>query len=338
LPPSWRLGHRPSLDGLRGIAVLTVIAGHAGTPFLDGRAGFVGVALFFALSGFLITALLLDEWAETGRIRLIAFVGRRVRRLAPALIVFLAVCLVTGVATASTVAPVALYVGNCAYIGGLQLGALAHTWSLSVEEQFYVLWPGLLAVALAVGRLRAAWSVAAIAVIGSLVASLALIAAGAPADRAWFGSDGWAAAILLGAIVAITAHRTGRIPALGWVAGGATIVLVALTMVPGTVLIVPLAAMAAAPVVAWVAAHPAVLTWRWLRFTGRISYGMYLWHYPVAYGFWPLTIGLPWPVGLAVLVAFTYAAAAASWFLVERRFLMASGRIRPAVPTAASAA
>lgn len=325
----WRLGHRSSLDGLRGIAVLLVVVGHVENPITGGAGADVGVGLFFSLSGFLITALLLDEWKERGRINLKAFYLRRARRLLPALVVFSGACLVTGVVVLAALPSVAAYVANWSAIAGTDLGAMAHTWSLGVEEQFYLVWPPLLAIVLLRG-LRAAWWIAIVGTIASVALFAFLAGDGASVSRIMMGSDGRAASLLLGAAIAIGAHRAGRIPWAGLL--GACIgagILVAQTQPPLSVLIVPITAIAAAPVVAWVAAHPTALSWHWLTATGRISYGIYLWHYPIAYGFWPITRGLPWPVALLLVIGLSYALAGASWMLVERRFLHSRQRAAP---------
>jgi peptidoglycan/LPS O-acetylase OafA/YrhL len=321
LVSGWRLGHRPSLDGLRGIAVLLVILGHVENPIMGGGGAFVGVGLFFSLSGFLITALLLDEWAQRGRIDIAAFYIRRARRLFPALAVFTLACLATGVVAIAAVPVVALYVANWAWIMGTDLGAMAHTWSLGVEEQFYILWPSLLAIVLLRG-LRAAWWVAIVGALVSMVLIVAVAGAGADAHRIEAGSDGRVAALLLGAAIAIAAHRTGRIPWSAPIAAGlGALMLVMLAKSPLTGLTVPITALATTPVIAWATAHPRFLSWRWLTGTGRISYAMYLWHYPFAYGFWPVAKGLPWPLALVVVTGLAYAFAALSWVIVERRFL-----------------
>jgi peptidoglycan/LPS O-acetylase OafA/YrhL len=328
LDSGWRLGHRPSLDGLRGIAVLLVLLGHVDNPIMGGQGAYVGVGVFFSLSGFLITGLLLDEWANRDRIDLAAFYVRRARRLLPALAVFTLACLATGVVALAALPAVALYFANWAWILGVDLGAMAHTWSLGVEEQFYILWPSLLGIMLLRG-LRAAWWTAIAGALISMVLILLVAGAGADGNRILAGSDGRVASLLLGAAVAIAAHRTGRIP---WSAPLAACVgagvLVALAEAPLTALAIPLTALAAMPVIAWAAANPTALSWRWLTGTGRISYAMYLWHYPFAYGFWPVTRGLPWPLALLVVTALTYALAAASWVVVERRFL----RVRRGIP------
>src|SRR5262249_53898603 len=146
------LGHRPALDGIRGVAVIAVLAGHSG--WLSG--GFLGVDAFFALSGFLITRLLTDEDDATGSIALSLFYARRWPRLLPALLVLVVVCTTILLTTVPTeFGPLALqeasavvfYIANWAWVFGLPLGIYGHTWSLGIEEQFYLLWPlGLLAL------------------------------------------------------------------------------------------------------------------------------------------------------------------------------------------------
>ena len=200
---------------------------------------------------------------------------------------------------------------------------MAHTWSLGVEEQFYILWPSVLAIVLLRG-LRAAWWTAIAGTLAATLLFLVVAGAGATARRSMEGSDSWVASLLLGAAIAIGAHRSGRIPwsaPLAAALGAGALVMLAEAQL--TRLAVPLTALAATPVIAWAAAHPSALSWRWLTGTGRISYGMYLWHYPIAYGFWPITSGLPWPLALLVVTALTYMLAAASWMIVERRFLAA---------------
>jgi peptidoglycan/LPS O-acetylase OafA/YrhL len=167
-----RLGYVPALDGIRAFAVLFVMSYHVGRvfaridPFLGrerswiGRGGFLGVDLFFVLSGFLITSLLLGEQSKTGRISLGGFYRRRALRLLPALLAMLTVHLlytvVTGLPLAietHSIAAVVLYVANWYRTTGHPLAhGLTHLWSLSVEEQFYVLWPVVTIVVLGVRR------------------------------------------------------------------------------------------------------------------------------------------------------------------------------------------
>ncbi|HEY1116399.1 MAG TPA: acyltransferase, partial [Acidimicrobiales bacterium] len=170
----------PALDGMRGVAVLLVIAYH-GERSLAPRGGAIGVTMFFTLSGFLITTLLLRERASTGRIGLGRFYWRRALRLLPALVTLVAVtsayALVTDnhERTLGAALPVLLYVGN--WVRTLHdtegLGLLEHTWSLSVEEQFYLVWPlAVLGAAALVSKARQAEAVLALAVGGSLASLL----------------------------------------------------------------------------------------------------------------------------------------------------------------------
>jgi peptidoglycan/LPS O-acetylase OafA/YrhL len=152
-----RLGYVPALDGLRGIAILLVLGYHVG--WIPG--GFLGVDVFFVLSGFLITTLLLEEWGQSGAIDLRAFYVRRVRRLLPALLVLLATLgmlaafeaadgrVGEGEAIASSITVCLLYVANIWRASGHFLtGPLTQMWTLAQEEQFYLLWPPLLLLGL----------------------------------------------------------------------------------------------------------------------------------------------------------------------------------------------
>jgi peptidoglycan/LPS O-acetylase OafA/YrhL len=323
----WRLGHRPSLDAIRGIAVLLVVVGHV---FLQEPAmthvvtAQTGLALFFALSGFLITAILLDEWGDKGRIDLRRFYSRRVRRLAPALIVFVPIIVLVGLAPWYALPSSAFYVTNWLRAGSAPLGALEHTWSLAVEEQFYIVWPSLLAILLILRRTVSGTVV--------LIAGSALIAVALWPDnvRVVSGSDTRASGLLLGALGAILAKR-GRLPrislavlaaAILWMAWSSTGVEPQYELAVQTV--------TAGVVVAWAAQHPAAMAWRWLTATGRISYGMYLWHYPLIF-VWPAG-GLPLGARIALVIAVTYALAGLSWFAVERRFLLPTVRRRVTMP------
>ncbi|MGH7656940.1 MAG: acyltransferase family protein, partial [Gemmatimonadales bacterium] len=192
-PPPWlehRPRYRPDIEGLRAIAVLLIVAFHAGVPGFTG--GFVGVDVFFVLSGYLITWLLVDEAERTGTINLGRFYARRARRLLPALALVLIVTLaVTALlyapyeqrVLAKTWAATAFYASNIHFASdamnyhgaAAETNPLLHTWSLSVEEQFYLLWPWLVLGGLGVlawqrGRTRpgprrlAGWLLAATAV------------------------------------------------------------------------------------------------------------------------------------------------------------------------------
>jgi len=365
------VAHRPALDGARGIAVAGVVAFH-----LDRLGGgFLGVDLFFVLSGFLITTLLVAEAGAAGRVSLRAFWVRRARRLLPAATLLLAVVLgwlaVWGTpaeqATSRSDARWALpYLANWHLIAeardywaaSTSPSAFTHLWSLAVEEQFYVVWP-LVAWALLRGGERGERRlllVASAAAAASLVAMVVLHDPARP-ERAYLGSDTRASSILLGAMVAVPALRrplgralrgragapllAGSIAVLAatWTLGGHHLdgLLrggLALHAAASAVIVVALAADGATPLQRALSARP-------LQWLGRLSYGVYLWHWPI------LRLGRPrlggWPP-LAVelfVVAASLLAAAVSYHLVEqpirRERRWAAGR-RAGVATVAVAA
>src|ERR671910_110382 len=166
--PDVRLPYSPGLDGLRAFAVIAVLLYHADLPWIPG--GFLGVEVFFVISGYLITALLLAEWRQRGRIDLKTFWLRRARRLLPALYVLLVVTLTFAVVflpaevagLRGDVLAAFGYVTNWFLIFGQESyfeavgrpSVLQHLWSLAVEEQFYLIWPIVLAVGLGIGASR----------------------------------------------------------------------------------------------------------------------------------------------------------------------------------------
>ncbi len=311
-PSAWRLGHRPSLDAVRGIAILLVLAGHF--HLINEVAATVGVSLFFVLSGYLITALLLDERSVTSRIDFRRFYIRRARRLLPALVILLGVLAVAAWVRGDLdrwlpgAVPVALYVANWGYLAGVVPPDLGHTWSLAIEEQFYLVWPLLFSILYARG-LVALRVVVILLIVASVLATLPYIGT---MGAGYYGTPQRAKELLAGALVAIAAFSAGRdlvIPT--WVA-----VLAAGFLAWSAFAIMALGPVAyavpGAIIVAWAAGHPQTLAWKPLTGTGRISYGLYLYHYPL--------------MGMAVspllLLGATYALACASWVLVERRFLV----------------
>ncbi|MBB2940109.1 peptidoglycan/LPS O-acetylase OafA/YrhL [Amycolatopsis bartoniae] len=296
--------HLPALDGVRGVAILGVLLFHSGV--LPG--GFLGVDLFFALSGYLITGQLLREAGTTGTVSLVAFWGRRIRRLLPALVVLLTVVtvLVRLVAPPDVVRTTLadgpwvqanlvnwhLLAESSSYWDRFGPGRVfEHLWSIAVEEQFYLAWPVLLLVLARGARRR---RVAVFAALAS-VASLALMVALAdPADptRVYTGTDTRAFSLLLGALVATwpvreAGRRAGAVLLLLVAGLGAVWVLAdgvrATWLFEGglfahslaSALLIGLCARAPHTLVA------RALAWRPLRWTGEISYSLYLWHWPV---------------------------------------------------------
>jgi len=205
---TWRLGRRPALDGLRGVAIALVLVGHSGPVSLQPVA-WAGVTLFFGLSGFLITALLLEERRDQGRIDLGRFWARRARRLLPALFVMLAVTgsIMWGIGVRLDPIPVLAYYGNWVQATGGDLELWRHTWSLAIEEQFYLVWP-LLIVAM-----RSRRALLTVCGVGSALSLASLLAHWHDFVRAYYGTDTRVWALLAGAaLAAVYVGSTRRDP------------------------------------------------------------------------------------------------------------------------------
>jgi peptidoglycan/LPS O-acetylase OafA/YrhL len=324
----WRLGHRPALDGLRGIAILLVMICHLtgrGLWRASASVGAGGVELFFVLSGFLITSLLVEEHDRAGNVALSRFYLRRARRLLPALLVVVAMGKVMGVAAGinQPVLPPLFYYANWAPT----LGFLPHTWSLSVEEQFYLAWPLLL-----IASFR--WRNGPLIVAGAgAVASLLARFAHHDAWSLYRGTDTEAWGLLLGSLLAIVAHRglpELRLPS--WALALLVGPLFALAFVPGFdfgyVWVSALAPLLALPLV-WSSCCQGAFTWSPLRYLGRRSYGLYLWHVPVILALsssGPLT-----PVTMPIAIGLSFMLAELSWRCIESPFLRAREKIPPPI-------
>ncbi|HET9471382.1 MAG TPA: acyltransferase, partial [Usitatibacter sp.] len=218
-PGPANLPHHAALDSLRALAVLAVIAYHYDASW--ARGGFLGVDLFFVLSGFLITTLLILEWRRSNRIATGRFWGRRARRLLPALMILL---VLVAVITVNVIDPwkragvrndglaSLFYVANWRFVAAKQgyfelfsaPSPLRHMWSLAIEEQFYLVWPLVTYAALRAGR--GSLRLLAIVCAGGIALSIAVMAivykAGDP-SRAYYGTDARAHTILLGALLAV---------------------------------------------------------------------------------------------------------------------------------------
>lgn len=347
------LSFRPDVEGLRAVAIVAVVAAHAGVPFLQG--GFVGVDVFFVLSGFLISGLLVNELEESGRVHLARFYARRFRRLLPALLVVL---LIASLLAVLLLAPgeqagqarTALYVpwwltnmrfalAKLDYFGrGAESELFLHTWSLGVEEQFYLIWPALL---------WALWKSASttpdprqglarplmLVLCGGFLLSLVLgetlqqLAFYTMISRAWQFALG-ALVFLRGEwVLRVLSQRSGwpvqRLASIGCL-GGAALIGVSVALLgrgehyPGAWALAP---SMGAGLILMSGHHATNLSANVLRsglaqWLGRMSYGWYLWHWPllVLFASWKPYAG--WQVnalvGLAALLL-----AAVSFYLVE---------------------
>lgn len=358
------LVHQPGLDGLRGLAVALVVLFHADIEWMSG--GFLGVSIFFTLSGFLITSLLLAEFERRGRIDLRAFWARRLRRLAPASLaaIVIVVLLATWLSTASEASRIkgdavaaTLYVSNWRFIVAEHSYAdlfsapspLLHIWSLSIEEQLYVVVPLVVFAVLALGWSRRRLGLVLLALTAASTVA-GIVASGV--DRVYYGTDTRAAELLLGAVLAcVVGDRLSRpvdrrwtrligvagplalvaVLALSvfsrtrsaWVAGGAlpAFALLSVVLVIASVLDGPIRRM---------------LSWSPLGALGRISYGVYLVHWPV-FVFLPeerLGFGGPLRIVLCVVVTLSIAAASHRWFerpIRDGRRLIGARRALPAL-------
>ncbi len=389
------LPHWQGLDGLRGLAVLAVVLYHAGVSWAQG--GFVGVELFFVLSGFLITSLLLAEWRTRATISLGAFWGRRARRLLPALLVMISVVgLYYAIAGPEHAIPglkndglaTLLYVGNWHQIaaGSSYFAAtgpvspLQHTWSLAIEEQFYLVWPlvvlGVLGLAGARARtqrrrLASLRILLLISLTGAFASALdAAILYGGPAsiDRIYYGTDTRAFSLLIGASLAVwralrawgvspPRSAASLLPAARRRAldAGAIVMLCLLGalavlargeagwMYPGGLLLVDLAGTGLILTVITRPWAPAarVLASRPLRRLGAISYGLYLWHFPLFQWLDESSTGLVGAPLLVLRLLVALLASVISYYVVEqpiRRRQLPRWAVRALAPVAAGAA
>jgi len=343
---------RPTLDGIRAVAILAVIAYHFGNGW--GQGGFLGVDVFFVLSGYLITSLLLAERERTGQIALIAFWVRRAKRLLPALFVMLiAVVFWIGANTSrfeltmrrDDMMSALLYWANWHFISSgedyfaqfISASPVRHTWSLAIEEQFYLAWPIVCAIALWItkGNRKLIAAVCLIGIIGSAIAMFLLYAPSDP-SRAYYGTDARAHQLLIGALLAVlmTQLRSVRLKRMAVVIGpaAALVMLISIALLPDTApiyyqgLSVVLALVTAALVWSLEVAPDSMLSRcvgiRPMAWIGEISYGLYLWHWPIVLATdtptGPFTL-LPSTAGLAFeRLLLTFGIATASYYLIEQ--------------------
>ena len=370
------LSYIPALDGIRGVAILVIMGYHGGVFLTSG--GFYSLDTFFALSGFLITSLLISEWQRTSTIRLGRFWARRARRLLPAVLVML-----LGVALfAELLFPAGTYptlrgdsfsalfyyanwhfiaIGSNYFNQTALTSPLTHTWSLAVEEQFYVIWP---LVVLGIFKLwRSTRVLLVLCVVGALASSIEMAVLYSPGnvDRLYYGTDTRAQSLLVGAALAASlslwadhrhragslltapgrAHRRlggdpawavqtarGRLAALVVGLSGVAVSAALWTLVSyndafayrGGFLLAALATTAVlfSVVCSQRSVLAQCLSLAPLRYVGRISYGMYLWHFPLFIYIDHARTGLTGYPLFAARVAVTLVVATASFYVVER--------------------
>jgi peptidoglycan/LPS O-acetylase OafA/YrhL len=350
-----------AFDGLRGLAVAAVVCFHAQLP--GARGGFLGVSAFFTLSGYLITTLLLDERERSGRVSLSAFWSRRARRLLPAAFLALAAIVVFGssVATADQaralrgdVLSALAHAANWRfYFSGQSYSALfsepspvLHFWSLAIEEQFYVLFPVVVALALRFGRGRRTF-LTALVVAGIGASVVAAFAMSDATSRVYYGTDTRAAELLVGALLAIVLHRRAggpssvRAPLAATIAGVAALTAMAVLWSTVDQTDAWLArggftmhACLAATVIAaarYEGVLATTLSWRPLVALGTISYGVYLFHWPLFLWLTPERTGLGTVPLFVLRVSLAVAAAALSYRYLEQP-IRHGDRVRGAWP------
>jgi peptidoglycan/LPS O-acetylase OafA/YrhL len=370
-PPSGALTYQPAIDGLRGLAVAGVLLFHGGFSWAKG--GYLGVSTFFTLSGYLITTLLLAEFGRTRRVSLPGFWSRRFRRLMPASLLTLAgIVVLFGpfVATADQLAELPgdviaalAYVANWRFIVADQSYAdlftapspVQHFWSLAIEEQYYLFFPLLMAGLLAFGRgsRRLVFMVLGALTLGSTLLMMSLYTPGTDPARVYYGTDTRAAELLIGALLAVLLaarpHLLARIPRRALTAAGIAVLVVTAywwmtveqispwlyqggftfyaltTAVLLAVLLVP------GPVQRALATDP-------LRQLGRISYGVYLLHWPIFLWLTPERTGLSIVPLFVLRLAVTIPAAVLSFRFVEQpvrtRQILVGPRYRLVAPAA----
>ncbi len=340
---SW--SYRPALDGLRTVAVYAVLLFHTGHPWALG--GFVGVDLFFVLSGFLVTSVLLSEIDRTGTLKVGMFYARRVRRLLPAAVV----AIVATCAVFVLISPVTdrveivddaqsalLWFANWHFLGQsgdyfateVDRSPFLHFWSLSIEEQFYVAFPILLLLLTKAGR---RWTVRVLGVL--LLASVSSQVYWAQADptHAYYGTDARIYQPLAGAVLALVVHRLPLGGGRRWATAALAGLAGFLFLSSGILDVAPswrglAATLAAVTVIAAVSVADRSLVARALSqpvlvFLGKISYGTYLWHWPVILALQEVLATSPRVIAV-LTVALSTGLAALSYEVLEKPIRTAS--------------
>ena len=334
-----RLKYNPALDGVRAVAIVLVFLSHAHAPLFEGA--FFGVDLFFVLSGYLITSLLLKEYQQSGRLAWGRFYARRFLRLAPALLMFLAAYWLFAPLiwpelddVNQDVVVSALYLADYGIAFFDSPNTLLHMWSLSVEEHFYLIWPPLLVLLLAQTPRKQLWRPVLLLVVLMFVWRAYWVAQGQLFYEIFFRFDTRATGMLLGAaLAAVAVHRPEWMDALHarqkyllWLLPVFPFLVVGFKWDDMGALLwgFALAELTAAAVIIAVSKQQGalfeMLSLPALVWLGKMSYGIYLWHYPVVRLLrahmdwaWVVAIGLPISAALAALSFYTIERWALTW-------------------------
>jgi peptidoglycan/LPS O-acetylase OafA/YrhL len=333
----------PGLDGLRALAVLAVLIYHARPGWLPG--GFLGVEVFFVISGFIITRGLLQEWQDSGRINLGAFWLRRARRLLPALFLLLAAVMayaaifetniladlrVDVLAALAYVTNWRLILGDQSYFASFEKPSLLlHLWSLAIEEQFYLVWPLLLAGLLPLLRRKGTLALIVAGIAASSIGMALMYQPGAAASRLYYGTDTRAAGLLCGAALAFllsnsqlgAASRSHWLLTLTGIAALGALAAATYLLTEGASFLYQGGFLAVSALTAFLILGATrrnllsrVLGIAPLRWIGVRSYGIYLWHWPIFLLTWPERAAVEI---LVAQVAATVGIAALSYWLIE---------------------
>ena len=343
-----RLKYNPALDGLRAVAIVLVFLSHAHVPLFDGA--FFGVDLFFVLSGYLITSLLLKEYQQSGRFDYWRFYQRRFLRLAPALLLFLAAYWVFAPLIWPDLDDVnqdvivsALYLADYGIAFFDSPNTLLHMWSLSVEEHFYLVWPPLLALLLSQVARRQVWRPILLLVVLAFVWRAYWVTHGQLFYEIFFRFDTRATGMLLGcALAAVAVHRPEWMDALHahqkyllWLLPVVPFLVVGFAWDDMGALLIgfTLVELAAAAIIIAVSKQRGalfeMLSLPALVWLGKMSYGIYLWHYPVVR---LLRAHMSWEMVILVGLPLSAALAAVSFYTVERWALGLRDAAKPRSP------
>ena len=331
--------YRPDIDGLRTIAVMPVVLFHADVSGVSG--GYVGVDVFFVISGFLITSIIHRE-VERGDFSILRFYERRARRILPALIAVVVATLIAAFflfmprefeQTAKSAAAAMLFVSNLLFYSdtgyfspGIYERPLLHTWSLAIEEQFYIFFPPLMMLLAALGRRPGV----IIAVLTLISVALSAFTTASKPDMAYYLLPWRAWELGIGALIALWMPRISASRPLREVLGLAGLAMILLAVVtfdeatvfPGYAALLP--CVGAGLVIAF-GGHGDTMFEKFLSlpvmvFIGLISYSLYLWHWPVIVFYQQFTLDRPDPVGCVLVVGLSIFLAWLSWAYIEAPF------------------